>query len=287
MEEKNSFKVSNIIKESILLYKNNFKLFISINLYIILIGLVLESLIVILVQNQISNVYNLQQEPNFLIMKINLILICGLLYLSSRFVVVQVIAIRKRYILQDVEVKNVFKESRKYVWKFIRVSILLGLLLLVPMIVINLGDEFICDGLGKMVIIFILICTVVYIIVKCFFATSVSILNHEIKHCIIYSIKLVKKNFIKVLLIYIFTIVFTFVTVIISTLLVYCIKSFLGTIYSLILVYCINAFIKLLLWSLMSCIINITYFKLDNGLELLEKDNKLDENNELCGDVDL
>jgi hypothetical protein len=197
MEEKNFHfdKLNNIevVKESIQLYKENYKFFLKISFFIFLINLFNTSFPYIM--------NNYKENLMFIISPFILLLISlPLMYLGAKLSVALIFSISKYYINEPVSFQQAFQLSTERIWTYIGVSLLYGLIL-APFILIEVAFYlFIKAVIIKWILILLLLIPTIYFLTVYGLAPIAAVLETKSTGYLKQCKSLVKDNLLRVAL---------------------------------------------------------------------------------------
>jgi len=171
---KNKISIGEVLKEGFYLYKNNFKLFISVSAIGFLINLIYVT------ANYSSNYFKNPAMQGFAGGLIFFVIITiPNMYFST---VMTITLIKIIYNISN-DHKITFKESYKYAksmfWTYFGISMFIGIILIIPMIAEIWISTSCKPGIIKYVAITIFLIPIIYFMVRYYFATILAAINLE------------------------------------------------------------------------------------------------------------
>lgn len=193
LEKNSTFKISSIIKTSYQLYSDNFTMFFTISLIAFAINMVNISVI---------NIGSLELNAVWTVLMpfINIIIMVLSLYYSFKIHVTLLLCISKRYKKIITNIKQNFKESNQLVWKYIGASILLGLIIFLPALIIALSFLSINNLIFRISFILLGSTITIYLFVHYFLGPIIKLFNPDIKNYFKYSKSIIHQHFWKVMI---------------------------------------------------------------------------------------
>ncbi|MFZ5351565.1 MAG: hypothetical protein ACOZCL_02445 [Bacillota bacterium] len=176
------------------LYKNNFKLFISINLilYLVTFLFTMPSFLTAFSPNPVfAIIYGVSA----------LVLFIPLMYFTIRFTVALYVAIHARYKNEHISFGMAYTQAKGRLLNYFIATIVIGLINLIPSMALFYGMTYVENIFTKLIIYAVAVVPMIYITVILGFGPIIRIFNPEIDRYLIKSKELVKGNFWKVLII--------------------------------------------------------------------------------------
>ncbi len=181
-------KISEILRESINLYKDNFKLLFTTNAIGVLILFFSDKFMNI---NDFTDI----QILNVLISFVGVILAYVGLYYSIKITVTLSLTIMDRYNNKKVTIKESYDRSKEYIWKYIGTLFLLSLMLILPIVFMLFSNLRIESLILKAIVFLVGAIVLIYILLNYGLALYVRLFKPEISAYFKYSKKIVNKHF--------------------------------------------------------------------------------------------
>ncbi len=244
--------IMEILKEGFYLYKNNFKLFISISF----IGFLINAFVI-----TFGHLQHLSSSTTYgLIYSIaNLVIVLLNIYFSVVVTISLIVCISKRYQSIDTTFQESYKYAKTRFWRYFGASMLVFLIMIIPFI--GIIGVLLSPSAGsiKYIIFAICVCIIIYISTYFSFTTYIACLEDENAEYLRKSVKLVKAYFLKILII-------TFLS---ST--IFSLPSFYLTVIKLFneisiiseyLVKIVSPFISLIVLPFSNSVMMVVYYRL-------------------------
>ncbi|MDF2595056.1 MAG: hypothetical protein K0R69_1397 [Clostridia bacterium] len=202
----NEISIGDIVKVSIVTYKERWKTLLLISLMSTIISTSIGIFGIIITSIGISP---LQVLLSF----VNLVVVVISVYFTSRFSVTMIIASNSLLCGEDVMISHSYEEAKHTTWRYIGITLLFGLILFIPIILIMFGIFYgslmgiSLQMRGLLVIVGLL--PAVYLSTIFYFSIYAVVLHPNETRVFSYSKQLVKGNFFKVLIITLIPIVLT------------------------------------------------------------------------------
>lgn len=179
-----------ILKESIYLYKENYRIFLKISFLSLLISLF----------NTTSSYIKEVLGWGIILTLALFIISIPLLYLELKLTVTLIICIEKSYYNKPISIKKAFQMSEESIWSYIGASLLFGLMVL-PFALIGVGLFFFIKlAVIKWSLILTLLIPIEYLTTIYGFAPASTVVETERTNYFQHSKKLVKGNFWRILI---------------------------------------------------------------------------------------
>ncbi|MCM1565546.1 MAG: hypothetical protein NC238_06260 [Dehalobacter sp.] len=182
--------IIDIFRQGFNLYKKNFEILFTISFFIALINIfnILPQFL-----------YQLLNEPIFILLEYVVSLIAA--FLNVRFGICLIIVIWELIHNRRINIEKAYQQSSKYFWRSIGNTILVGLTVVIPMLLLGLVNRSLLEVYYKYPLIAILSLIIALISTFFYFAPISVPLSPEIGNRLRYSMYLVKNNVIKVIII--------------------------------------------------------------------------------------
>ena len=129
-------------------------------------------------------------------------------YITSRLYVTLILTSNEVKKGEDVILTEKFQESKQIIWKYIGISVLISIMLFLPRMVLSMGlfngDLLQLSYPLRGVLFIVGLIATLYIGTRFFFSNYIVVLRREVSNVFLYSIKLVKDNFLLTLFVMVF-----------------------------------------------------------------------------------
>lgn len=134
-------------------------------------------------------------------------------YFTSRLYVTLILTTNEVKKGEDVILTEKYQESKQIIWKYIGISVLISIILFLPRMVLSLGlfngDILQLSYPIRGVLFIVGLIATLFIGIRFFFSSYIVVLRREVSNVFLYSIKLVKDNFLLTLIVMVFPILIT------------------------------------------------------------------------------
>lgn len=197
----NNIGLRSILKDSMVTYKEHWRKLLIISSISALIGFLV-------------NMFSMFILPVRFVLPKDLSSVLGVIiyfiqfYITSRLYVTLILTSNEVKKGEDVIFTEKFQESKQIIWKYIGISILISVMLYLPRMVLSMGllngDVLQLSYPIRGVLFIVGLIATLYIGTRFFFSSYIVILRREVSNVFLYSIKLVKDNFLLTLFVMLF-----------------------------------------------------------------------------------